>query len=133
MTETTVNINIKDLETTDSCADYMIISEPTFDNSLQGRKNGKIQMELVETGFPNAMLALGKVMTWAAEYKGYEPNDWKQLPNAKLGFLGAASRHRCERMKGDIYDDESNLLHLIHEAFNVMAELEVTLMEQEDS
>lgn len=102
--------------------------ESEFDSSLQGRKKGKNQMELVETGFPNALLMLGEVMTWAAENKGYEPNDWKNLPTPKMSLLGAASRHRVKRLAGQDNDDESGLSHLSHEAFNVMAQLELLLM-----
>lgn len=103
------------------------VSENTFHSSLDKRKNGKLKLELLETGFPNAMMALAEVMTWAAEYKGYLPNDWKDLPDAKNGFLAAAARHRLKRLSGQEYDDESNLHHLYHEAFNVMAQLELLI------
>ena len=95
---------------------------------LNTRKLGKVQMELVDTGFPNAMYAIGEVMTWAAENKGYKPNDWKNLPNSFMSFTGAAARHRVKRLKGEELDDESRLLHLAHEAFNVLALLETTLL-----
>lgn len=97
---------------------------------LNTRKLGKVQMELVDTGFPNAMYAIAQVMTWAAENKGYKPNDWKNLPNSFMAFTGAAARHRVKRLKGEELDDESSLLHLAHEAFNVLALLETTLLEK---
>ena len=92
---------------------------------LKTRKVGKNQMELVETGFPNAMLALGEVMTWAGSNKGYLPNDWKDAPNPASTFLAAAARHRNKRLIGEVGDEESGLNHLYHEAFNVMAQLEL--------
>lgn len=98
-----------------------------FDASLEKRKNGKLKAELLETGFPNAMMALAEVMTWAADYKGYLPNDWKNIPDAKNSFLAAAARHRLKRLKGEESDDESKLPHLYHEAFNVMAQLELLI------
>lgn len=97
------------------------------EDSLSGRKTGKIKMELVETGFPNALLALGAVMTWAEENKGYLPNDWKDIPEPLDAFLGAAARHRTKRMMGITDDEESGLPHLAHETFNVLAQLELLL------
>ena len=98
-----------------------------FDSSLESRKNDKNQMELVDTGFPNALTVLGEVMTWAAKNKGYLPNDWKDIPNPSMSLLGAASRHRNKRLKGEEFDDESGLPHLAHEAFNVLAQLELLM------
>lgn len=98
---------------------------------INTRKLGKVQMELVDTGFPNALFAIAEVMSWAAENKGYKPNDWKNLPDSFMAFTGAAGRHRVKRLKGEEFDNESNLLHLAHEAFNVLALLETTLIENE--
>jgi hypothetical protein len=94
---------------------------------LDQRKIGKNQMNLVDTGFPNALNALGQVMTWAAENKGYLPDDWKHIKDPKIAFIGAAARHRNARLRGVDCDEESNLLHLAHEAFNVLAHLELIL------
>ena len=102
--------------------------ENPFNPSLETRKNDKNQMELVDTGFPNALLMLGEVMTWAAKNKGYLANDWKEIPNPQMSLLGAASRHRNKRLKGEEFDDESGLPHLAHECFNVMAQLELLIM-----
>lgn len=102
---------------------------------LEERKVGKIAIELFDEGFPNAVMAVGEVMTWAAEHKGYKPHDWKNLPNPDTAFLAAGSRHRnkrhIQRAAGvghiDCTDEESNLLHLAHEAFNVLAQLELVI------
>ena len=102
--------------------------ENPFNPSLETRKNDKNQMELVDTGFPNALLMLGEVMTWAAKNKGYLVNDWKDIPNPQMSLLGAASRHRNKRLKGEEFDDESGLPHLAHECFNVMAQLELLIV-----
>lgn len=104
------------------------LTKGNFDSSLAARKNDKNQMELVDTGFPNALMMLGEVMTWAAKNKGYLPNDWKDIPNPSMSLLGAASRHRNKRLKGEEFDDESGLPHLAHEAFNVLAQLELLMM-----
>lgn len=107
--------------------DENVKEDNSFNSSLETRKNGKNKMELVETGFPNAFLALGEVMSWAADYKGYQPNDWKDIPDAKNSLLAAAARHRVKRLAGQAEDDESGLPHLYHEAFNVMAQLELLI------
>ncbi|MNF92189.1 hypothetical protein D3C84_748260 [compost metagenome] len=72
-------------------------------------------------------MVLGDVMTWAAEHKNYKPNDWKDIPNPLYSFLGAASRHRNKRLAGQEFDEESGLPHLAHEAFNVLAQLELLM------
>jgi len=115
--------NIYNTEDNGDCAP----SVEYISSDLTTRKNNKNQMELVDTGFPNALLALGEVLTWAALNKGYKVNDWKDLPNPEMSFIGAASRHRNKRMAGQERDDESNLLHLAHEAFNVLAQLELKI------
>lgn len=102
---------------------------------LEERKLGKVKMELFDEGFPNAVLEVAKVMTWAAENKGYKPHDWKNLPNADTEFSAAASRHKLkaliQKVEGvpalERTDEESYIVHLAHTAFNVLAELELVL------
>lgn len=103
---------------------------------LEERKKDKIRMELVDQGFPLALLELAKVMTWANENKGYKDHDWKNIPNAENAFKGAAARHRvkfdAQRSFGnemlDCTDEESGIIHLAHELFNTMALLELALV-----
>lgn len=102
---------------------------------LEERKVGKVKMQLFDEGFPNAILEIAKVMGWAEENKGYKPNDFKNLPNAETEFSAAASRHRVkgfiQKAQGvpaiERTDEESNIVHLAHCAFNVLAELELVL------
>lgn len=102
---------------------------------LTTRKVGKVQMHMVDQGFPNALTAIAQVMTWAADVKGYKLHDWKNLPDAENALEGAASRHRVlhntQRQAGaelvNCTDHESELLHKAHEAFNVLAELELII------
>lgn len=102
---------------------------------LEERKIGKVKMQLFDEGFPNAILEIAKVMTWAETAKGYQPNDFKNLPNAETEFSAAASRHRVkgfiQKAQGipaiERTDEESNIVHLAHTAFNVLAELELVL------
>lgn len=102
---------------------------------LEERKIGKVKMQLFDEGFPNAVMEIAKVMSWAEQNKGYKPNDFKNLPNADVEFSAAASRHK---LKGLIQkdaglpplervDEESSIVHLAHQAFNILAELELVL------
>lgn len=95
--------------------------------ALEDRKVGKVRVELVDKGFPNALWEIAKLMTWAQEAKGYKDHDWKNLPDAKNSLPAAASRHRQQHNKGELYDEESKLHHKVSEAFGVLAELELML------
>lgn len=103
---------------------------------LETRKIGKIRVELVDEGFPLALREVAQVMTWAQTAKGYKDHDWQNLPNAEVALAAAASRHRTDHIKQrvvenfdivDCVDGESGLLHKAHEAFGVLAQLELML------
>lgn len=103
---------------------------------LETRKIGKIRVELVDEGFPLALREVANVMTWAQTAKGYKDHDWQNLPNAEVALAAAASRHRTDHIKQRVVDGfdidqcvdpESNLLHKAHEAFGVLAQLELML------
>ncbi|UAV89993.1 hypothetical protein REC_144 [Pseudomonas phage REC] len=103
---------------------------------LETRKIGKIRVELVDEGFPLALREVAHVMTWAQTAKGYKDHDWQNLPNAEVALAAAASRHRTDHIKQrvvdgfditDCVDGESGLLHKAHEAFGVLAQLELML------
>lgn len=104
--------------------------------NLEDRKVGKVRVELVDHGFPLALREVAKVMTWAQTAKGYKDHDWQNLPNPEQGLGGATSRHctdniiqRMVEAKPAIEctDHESNILHKAHEAFGVLAQLELIL------
>lgn len=107
----------------------------SFNPALDKRKDGKVLMHLLDQGFPNAMLELAKVLTWAGEHKGYLPHDWQNVPDPENTFQGAAGRHRVKSLiqksqglsASERVDEESGLVHKVHEAFNIMAELELIL------
>lgn len=103
---------------------------------LAERKVGKLRTDLFEQGFPLAIQEICKVLTWAKENKGYGDHDWQAIPDPEVCFSGAASRHR---MKHNIQrevdqfemlhcvDEESGIMHLCHQATNVLMELELAL------
>lgn len=103
---------------------------------LETRKAGKVRVELVDDGFPLALREVAKVMTWAQTAKGYKDHDWQNLPNAEVALAAAASRHRTDHIMQRVVDGlliercvdkESGLLHKAHEAFGVLAQLELML------
>ena len=107
-----------------------------FRPELETRKIGKIRVELVDHGFPLALREVANVMTWAQTAKGYKDHDWQNLPNAEVALEAAASRHRTDHIKQRVVDElliercvdpESGLLHKAHEAFGVLAQLELML------
>ena len=108
----------------------------TYRPNLEDRKVGKVRVELVDDGFPLALREIAKVMSWAQTAKGYKDHDWVNLPNPEQGLSGATSRHRTDniiqRMVDgkpaiECTDHESNILHKAHEAFGVLAQLELIL------
>lgn len=103
--------------------------------NLEDRKVGKVGMHMVIDGFPRALREVAKVMTWAADAKGYKLHDWRNLPDAETAFPAAEYRHQNDNciMKAEgtpaieRTDHESNLLHAAHKIFNGLAELELIL------
>ena len=100
------------------------------------RKAGKIRVELVDDGFPLALREVAKVMTWAQTAKGYKDHDWQNLPSAEIQLAAAASRHRTDYIMqrlienlppAECVDHESKIVHKAHEAFGVLAQLELLL------
>lgn len=102
---------------------------------LAERKVGKVPMHMVVDGFPLALREVAKVMGWAGEVKGYKLHDWRNLPDAEVEFPSAGYRHMFDNseMKAqglsalERVDHESTLVHLAHECFNKLAELELIL------
>lgn len=105
---------------------------------LETRKVGKTRVELVDDGFPLALREVAKVMTWAQTAKGYKDHDWLNLPDAQVQLAAAASRHRTDQITQHVVqgipllecvDPESSIVHKAHEAFGVLAQLELMLRE----
>ena len=106
---------------------------------LETRKVGKVRVELVDDGFPLALREVAKVMTWAQTAKGYKDHDWLNLPDAQVQLAAAASRHRTDQITQHVVydvpllecvDPESSIVHKAHEAFGVLAQLELMLREK---
>jgi hypothetical protein len=90
---------------------------------------GKVRMELLISGVPRALLEVGKVLTYGAEK--YAAHSWKNVPEAESRYHSAQIRHQIATGTGEIHDQESGLLHLAHEACNVLFRLELELKKKE--
>jgi hypothetical protein len=88
---------------------------------------GKVLADQILAGFPRALSAIAEVGTFGA--KKYSMNGWQSVEDGINRYMNAACRHRLARHKGELYDPESGMLHSWHEAWNVLAALE--LMERE--
>ena len=86
---------------------------------------GKTRMELVLSGFPHALLEVGKIATYGA--KKYSDGGWKHVEDAHARYTGAMIRHLLAHSSGETNDPESGLPHLGHVAWNALAILELSI------
>jgi len=84
---------------------------------------GKSNPILLEVGCAHALAAVARVLDYGAEK--YEPNSWREVESAR--YNAAARRHRIARDMGETRDVESGLLHLAHEAANILFQLELLI------
>lgn len=84
----------------------------------------KVMAELTLDGFSRALLAVAEVSTYGA--RKYSPGGWQHVEDGQTRYRRAGDRHRLARGH-EPYDLESGLLHLAHEAWNRLAELELML------
>ena len=82
---------------------------------------GKTKAGLL-TDFRRALLAVAEVSTFGANK--YSEGGWQHVENGIRRYQDAGWRHRLA--EGDI-DVDSGLLHKAHEAWNILAELEMIL------
>lgn len=90
---------------------------------------GKVRMHLITGGMARAITEVAKVGTFGAAK--YTDNGWIAVPDGFRRYEDAQQRHAAKRHMGDIWDPDSNLLHLAHECWNAMAKLDLYLRNQE--
>lgn len=84
----------------------------------------KLRVDLVLDGFSLALTEVAQVATYGA--KKYSEGGWQHVPKGEQRYRSAAGRHRLKRVH-ETHDPDTNILHLAHEAWNVLAELELAL------
>ena len=87
-----------------------------FNNNI-GRKDDqdKIRLDLIE---PEFIEGIGNVLTKGAQK--YSENSWQNVENAENRYYAAALRHLMAWRKGEVYDEETDVNHLLHAACNLM-------------
>jgi len=88
---------------------------------------GKVRAGLMFTGFRRALMEVAKVSTYGAEK--YSPNGWEEVEDGFERYYDAMMRHLLAVDEGD---RESEILHLSHAAWNMLAMLELHIRENED-
>lgn len=76
--------------------------------------------------FSKTLMAVGDCMTLNAKNHP-EPDDWKNLDNAQRRLTNAMIRHLLKYLGGTELDEEDNLPHLVHVAWNALAICELYL------
>jgi len=90
---------------------------------------GKPRLALVLGAFARALWAVGEVGTFGANK--YSPNGWLSVPEWEERYRNAEWRHILKEAMGQEDDEETNLLHAAHHAWNALATLEKMLREKE--
>jgi len=98
---------------------------------ISGQKfdSDKPDVGLVFEDFPRALLEVAKVATFGTEK--YARHNWLTVENAEQRYASALGRHILKHAKGEILDDDSELPHLAHAAWNALAVLELFLLHEE--
>jgi hypothetical protein len=79
--------------------------------------------------FPHALMAVADVSTFGA--KKYVEGGWKTVPDGERRYRNAGARHQLKRAEGEYIDADSGKLHIAHQAWCVLAELELYLCSYE--
>ncbi len=90
---------------------------------------GKVRPALVLGGFARALWAVSEVGSFGAIK--YTENGWVSVPNGKARYEDADLRHWLKDKMGQDKDEDSNLTHLAHKAWNALAALDLELRKRE--
>lgn len=86
---------------------------------------GKTNPLLLEQDMVNALQVVNRVLDYGAEK--YERAGWMKVEPQR--YDAAARRHRRSRDAGEVCDRESGLLHMAHEACNLLFQIELLVRE----
>lgn len=90
---------------------------------------GKVYADSILAGFPRALWGIAEVGTFGANK--YSMGGWQSVEDGERRYREAAGRHRLKRQMGELVDKDSGLPHEYHEAWNVLAALELKLRAEE--
>lgn len=90
---------------------------------------GKLRPALVLGGFARALTAVTAVGTFGAAK--YTDNGWTSVPNGEERYDDANLRHWLKEKSGEAVDQDSELEHAAHAAWNALARLDLMLRKLE--
>ncbi len=79
--------------------------------------------------FPRALWGVAEISTFGANK--YAWNGWEGVENGFKRYKDAQYRHALKLAMGQEVDDDSQLMHLKHEAWGALATLELYLRQKE--
>lgn len=85
---------------------------------------------LVFGGFSRALIEVARIGTFGANK--YTDNGWKGVDNGYERYTNALYRHLLAESDKE-YDEESEMLHAAHAAWNALARLELILRTNENA
>lgn len=89
---------------------------------------GKVEVGLIFDDMPRALLAVAEIGTYGRHK--YSKGGWKHVENGVERYTNAMDRHRLqETIEGA--DQETDMLHAAHLAWNALARLELMIREQQ--
>jgi hypothetical protein len=88
----------------------------------------KIRAGLVLLNFAHALQAVSEVGTFGA--RKYSDNGWREVPAGIDRYTDALLRHLLAEGTGEYLDQDSELLHAAHCAWNALARLELMLAQE---
>lgn len=92
---------------------------------------GKVMAAQILSQFPRALLGIAEVGTFGA--RKYTMGGWQHVQDGFTRYEDAQFRHFLKRNAGEKIDPDSKLDHLKHEAWNVLAKLELYLRQEGNS
>jgi len=93
--------------------------------------SGKIRPSLVLGAFAHALWAVCEIGTYGANK--YSDNGWQDVPNGLERYDDALLRHWMKDKMGEMSDQDTDLLHQAHLAWNALAVLERMIVESKQS
>ncbi|CAM0009462.1 endolysin [Vibrio phage K373] len=81
--------------------------------------------------FGNALMSVAEVGTFGA--KKYTEGGWQHVEDGFKRYDDAGMRHFLKRGMGEEFDEDSELPHLAHEAWNALAKLELYLRDKKQA
>ena len=95
---------------------------------------GKEQLAVLLIQFPRALAAITRCSEYGHHKYELDSDDWtnyQRVDNAEWRYRNALMRH--EAYRAFEYLDESGLPHIVHKAWNALAELELHLINKQIS